>query len=412
MPNKPTMPNVPNAKRVINLLVFICFMDLFIQLPVMGPLALSLGASSFQIGLAVGMYSLTNMIGNMLAGFWIDRYGGKKVLLAGLVSTAGILLLYTMVRQPAALLAVRVLHGLAGGLLVPSAFTLVSRAAQAQAQGRSMALSGAAVGVAAILGPALAGIMKASAGLDGLFVVASALLFLGGALVVFGKLRDGRDRPDDQDAFSISAAQAFMATLRNEAAATAYYGAFALMFAMGALTYSLPLKAEALGLPTQAAGLMLSVFGVVAISLFILPSNRWFDRVSPLRLCAAGGGIVILSLLALSMIGQQAGMFAVMAVYGLGFALLFPSLNALLVGHVRPEHKGKAFGMFYAFFSLGVVAGSSGLSAFTGDYNLVLRLAAGFLLVSCSGVGIWVIRRRKRESREASPSTNSSFLVK
>ncbi|WP_178022550.1 MFS transporter [uncultured Paenibacillus sp.] len=397
---------MPNTKWLLNALVLICFMDLFIQLPVMGPLALSLGANSFQIGLTVGMYSLTNMVGNMLAGFWIDRHGGKRILLAGLVATAGILLLYTAVRQPAELLAVRVLHGLFGGLLVPSAFTLVSRVASARDQGRSMALSGAAVGVAAILGPALAGIMKASAGLDWLFITASVLLASGGGLVLLGKLHDNRVQSEGQGATSASSKQAFMATLRNESVATAYYGAFALMFAMGALTYSLPLKAEALGLPDQAAGLMLSVFGVVAISLFILPSNRWFDRVSPLRLCAAGGAVVILSLLALSMIGRQAGMFAVMAVYGLGFALLFPSLNALLVGRVSPEHKGKAFGMFYAFFSLGVVAGSSGLSAFTGDYDLALRLAAGFLIVSCSGVGVWGIRRRRRGKREMSPSAN------
>lgn len=397
---------MPKMKWLLNTLVLICFMDLFIQLPVMGPLALSLGAGSFQIGLAVGMYSLTNMVGNMLAGFWIDRYGGKRVLLTGLIVTAGILLLYTVVRQPAELLAVRVLHGLSGGLLVPSVFTLVSRVSSARGQGRSMAHSGAAVGVAAILGPALAGILKASAGLDWLFVVASALLVAGGVLVVFGKYGDRQTRHEDLNASSTNTKQAFIATLRNESAAMAYYGAFALMFAMGALTYSLPLKAEALGLPDQAAGLMLSVFGVVAISLFLLPSNRWFDRISPLRLCTAGGVIVIFSLTSLSMVGQQAGMFAVMAVYGLGFALLFPSLNALLVGHVDPEHKGKAFGMFYAFFSLGVVAGSSGLSVFTGDYDLALRLAAGFLLVSCSGVGIWAVRRKRREIRRINPSAN------
>lgn len=397
---------MPKTKWLLNALVLICFMDLFIQLPVMGPLALSLGANSFQIGLAVGTYSLTNMVGNMLAGFWIDRYGGKRVLLAGLVVTAGILLLYTAVQQPAELLAVRVLHGLSGGLLVPSAFTLVSRVASARDQGRSMALSGAAVGVAAIFGPALAGILKASEGLDWLFIVASALLVSGGALVLLGKLHDNRVQSGGTGASSASAKQAFIATLRNESVATAYYGAFALMFAMGALTYSLPLKAEALGLPDQAAGLMLSVFGVVAISLFVLPSNRWFDRGAPLRLCAAGGAIVILSLIALSMIGHQAGMFAVMAVYGLGFALLFPSLNALLVGHVSPDHKGKAFGMFYAFFSLGVVAGSSGLSAITGDYDLALRLAAGFLIVSCTGVGVWGSRRRRGGKVEMDPSAN------
>lgn len=396
---------MPKTKWVLNTLVLICFMDLFIQLPVMGPLALSLGAGPFQIGLAVGMYSLTNMIGNMLAGIWIDRFGGKRVLLVGLFATAGILLLYTLVSQPGELLTVRVLHGLSGGLLVPSAFTMVSRVASDRDQGRSMALSGAAVGVAAILGPAFAGIMKASAGLDWLFIAASALLLSGGGVVLLGRIREDVGRSREQDASSSRAKHVFIATLRNPSAAMAYYGAFALMFAMGALTYSLPLKAEALDLPDQAAGLMLSVFGVVAISLFVLPSNRWFDRVPPLRLCAAGGGIVIVSLFALSLTGLQMGMYVVMAVYGLGFALLFPSLNALLVSHVRPEHKGKAFGMFYAFFSLGVVAGSSGLSAFTGDYDLTLRIASGFLLASCGGVGLWGIRRARRESKAMNPST-------
>ncbi|MCK8489256.1 MFS transporter [Paenibacillus sp. MBLB2552] len=397
---------MPKTKWLLNTLVLICFMDLFIQLPVMGPLALSLGAGSFQIGLAVGMYSLTNMIGNMLAGIWIDRFGGKKILITGLLMTAGILLLYTVVRQPSELMAVRVLHGLSGGLLVPSVFTMVSRVTSARNQGRSMAQSGAAVGVAAILGPAFAGIMKASAGLDWLFVSASALLLLGGGLALFGKLRESGGASDDQDASSSHAKQVFIDTLRNPSAATAYYGAFALMFAMGALTYSLPLKAEALGLPDQAAGLMLSVFGVVAISLFVLPSNRWFDQASPLRLCAVGGGIVILSLFALSMTDLQVGMYGVMAVYGLGFALLFPSLNALLVSQVRPEHKGRAFGMFYAFFSLGVVAGSSGLSAFTGEYDFTLRIASGFLLVTCGGVGIWVTLKRRREQKAISPSAS------
>lgn len=395
MPNKPTMLKVPKTKWIINLLVFISFMDLFIQLPVMGPLALSLGASSFQIGLAVGMYSLTNMIGNMLAGFWIDRYGGKKVLLAGLVTTAGILLLYTTVRQPSALLTVRMLHGLAGGLLVPSAFTLVSYVSSDRDQGRSMAHSGAAVGIAAILGPAFAGMMKASVGVNRLFMATSVILLLGGVLVLMVRLHAGGTEARDKDASNDNVWNAFGASLRNESVATAYYGAFALMFAMGALTFSLPLKAEALGLPDQAAGMMLSVFGVVAISFFVLPSNRWFDTVSPLRLSAAGGATVLVSLCVLSMTDHQLGMFAIMGFYGLGFALLFPTLNSLLVNNVDPVHKGKAFGMFYAFFSIGVVGGSSGLSAFTGDYDLALRLAAGFLLVSCSILGVWGNRRRR-----------------
>ena len=47
-----------------------------------------------------------------------------------------------------------------------------------------------------------------------------------------------------------------------------------------------------------------------------------------------------------------------MMIYGIGFAILFPSINALLVENTTDDNRGKAFGLFYAFFSLGVVAGS------------------------------------------------------
>lgn len=387
-------------KWFLNGIVMICFMDLFIQLPVMGPFAQSLGAGSFQIGLAVGLYSLTNMLGNILAGMWIDRFGGRKILLGGLFLTAAVILLYPIVREPGQLLAVRALHGLTGGLLVPSAFTLVSRYASDRSQGQSMAHSGAAVGVAAILGPAAAGILKASIGLDKLFLATSALLALGGVLVVLAAPRDEGKKPA-QVASESAGFTAFIMSLRNRSVSRAYYGAFALMFAMGALTFSLPLKAEALGFPEQTAGMMLSVFGIVAICMFVLPSNRLFDRISPLRLSLMGGAAVLVSLFALSMVSNQVGMFAIMAVYGLGFALLFPSLNALLVSNVSSENKGKAFGMFYALFSLGVVAGSSGIGALTGHYDSVLRLAVGFILISCCALWVWQLLRRENQEETA-----------
>ncbi len=42
----------------------------------------------------------------------------------------------------------------------------------------------------------------------------------------------------------------------------------------------------------------------------------------------------------------------------LGSLSFFPSINALLVENTTDDKRGKAFGLFYAFFSLGVVAGS------------------------------------------------------
>ena len=81
----------------VYLIVFFSFFDLFSQLPVMSPFALSLGATPFLVGLAVGMYSFSNTIGNVISGFMTDRRGPFLILVLGLFASAISLFLYAFV---------------------------------------------------------------------------------------------------------------------------------------------------------------------------------------------------------------------------------------------------------------------------------------------------------------------------
>lgn len=367
------------------ILLILAFLDMFIQLPIISPYAQSLGASPFLIGLIVGMYSLTNMIGNVLAGRWVDKYGAKKVLFLGMAATAIILGLYLLVQTATQLAAVRFLHGLSGGLLVPSIFTLVSGLAKQDKQGKNMALSGAAVGIAAVIGPAIGGIMKAKLGEQAVFLLV-AVLMATGALLVWLFLQDPRAKkdpatPSQPTAEPTPAGTSFTALLRNPATVQSYLGAFALMFTMGVLTYLLPLKADALDLQPQAAGLLLSTFGLVAILIFLLPVNRLFDRIPARQTMLAGIGTILVALVGLSLFEKSALLYATMGVYGVGFALLFPSMNKHLVEHVAPEDRGKAFGILYAVFSVGVVVGSFTIGVAATSTRDGFQLAALFLAV-------------------------------
>ena len=55
---------IPAARLV----VFATFLDLFVQFPVVAPFARTLGAAPALVGLIVGVYSLTNLLGNLAAG--------------------------------------------------------------------------------------------------------------------------------------------------------------------------------------------------------------------------------------------------------------------------------------------------------------------------------------------------------
>ena len=80
-------------------IVIVAFLDTFVQLPIITPYARELGASFALTGAIVAVYSLTNMIGNVFGGHWIDRYGRKKMLYSGMFAVFLILLLYPLAQN-------------------------------------------------------------------------------------------------------------------------------------------------------------------------------------------------------------------------------------------------------------------------------------------------------------------------
>lgn len=342
--------------RVLLLLfVTVSFLDLFTQLPIISPMAISLGATPFLIGLAVAMYSFTNMFGNMFGGMGIDRFGAKWVLMTGMLVTSVNLLLYTTVVTSYQLVAVRFIHGCSSGLLAPSAFALMAQTAQEGKQGKTMAYTGAIVGVAAIVGPAFSGIVSSKFGFDWVFYSVSGLMFVS-AFLVWAFIPSPERKPKKgKDAMLKGELKSL---LRCRPLTNAYWGSFSLFFTLGVVTVLLPIRAAQLSTNSALGGMMMSTFGVVAILVFLLPTNRMYDHFDPQKILFSGMFTVAMSLAFLAISNTQIPIFISMGVFGLGFALMFPSMTTIIMQWVSEIHRGKAFGLFYACFSLGVVVGS------------------------------------------------------
>lgn len=85
-------------------------------------------------------------------------------------------------------------------------------------------------------------------------------------------------------------------------------------------------------------------------------------------------------------------LYIAMICYGVGFGFLFPSVNSLLIDSTTVEVRGKAYGYFYAFFSLGVVLGSSLLGW------LSLGIVSGFIFTGLVLIGFAVITLIPKEN--------------
>lgn len=371
--------------RMLYLIIMISFLDTFIQLPIITPYAMSLGASNILAGGIVAIYSLTNMIGNIIGGHWIDRFGRKRMLVYGMAAVMFILLLYPMAQTGEQLFVVRLLHGLAGGVLIPAAFAYVGDQTTKRTRGKAMALTGACIGAAAIFGPAIGGIMAAKSEIAYVFYLVAGLFFL--IVILALKFIKESFKASERGGVSLSH---FLPLLKNKLLLQASLAAFALMVSNGTLSFALPIKVAEMGATSSTTGLLLSTFGVVALIVFLTPLNKMYDVFSPIKLVVIGLSTIALVHILLNFTVSVSMGYGLMTIYGVGFALVFPSMNRIVSEASSKIDRGKAYGIFYAFFSLGAVVGSflSGLAIeITGlpfSSSATIMLLIGFYLLFTS----------------------------
>src|SRR5690625_3130378 len=185
----------------------------------------------------------------------------------------------------------------------------------------------------------------------------------------------------------------FVPLLKHTLILQASLAAFALMVSNGTLAIALPLKVDDLGMTSQTTGILLSIFGIVALIVFLTPLNRVYDRFLSLSLILTGLTFIGVSLVILSLLASFWSSILSMIIYGFGFALIFPSMNQMVAEASSKIDRGKAYGIFYAFFSLGVVAGSS-ISGFVSDLLGYPFLVSAAIMLSIAGF-LYVISRKQ-----------------
>ncbi|OBW59401.1 multidrug transporter [Solibacillus silvestris] len=353
---QPTLHTKPFPKQwLVYAIIFFSFFDLFVQLPIMSTYALSVGATTFVAGIVVGLYSFMNTFGNIFSGIFTDKIGPFHILVFGLFTSAISLLCYQLVDNATVLLIVRCIHGFSSGFITPAAFTLLANMRASNEQGSGSAVTGSFVGIAAIVGPASSGILASKISVPnvlGIVALFGIVLLIGLFLFLRKSPLPKRDKKQVTEKFNW-----------NSGILKAYGGAFFLMFSQGVLAYLLPIYVQDLGYDSRVSGTLLSVFGIVAVLIFILPTNKIFDYLNPQVTLFVGVLLLGLAQIGIGLATEMSWLYAILAIYGIGFAFLFPSINALLIDATTEQIRGKAYGYFYAFFSIGVVAGSSLLGA-------------------------------------------------
>jgi DHA1 family tetracycline resistance protein-like MFS transporter len=344
--------------------VFVGMTGFGVFLPIFPFLALELNATPTTATLAMGAYSLGQLITSPLWGRLSDRVGRKPVLVMGLV---GGVLSYAWIAHASSvweLGAARLFGGLMAGN-VGAAFAAAADLADDRTRARNMGFLGAAVGLGFIAGPALGGFLVGAepdrAGFAFACYVSAAMagLAAGAAWLLFRESLSAQGRTDSVERISRWALLLERPTLaRFSAIMFLSIGAQALM----ETTFGLWADARLSWGPREVAWI-LALMGAGAVLLqgggAGAAARLWGERLTLL---------IGLSLFAAGFCGLAAArepltLAVALAVLVCGLGLAMPALNSLIAAQGGGRDQGAVMGLSQSAAALGRVVGPLGAGA-------------------------------------------------
>jgi MFS family permease len=129
--------------------------------------------------------------------------------------------------------------------------------------------------------------------------------------------------------------------------------------------------------------MLMAIFALLFIITQPL-SGRLSDKVGRSPPISAGLSLGIISLVILPLLTSFPLLAIALALYGLAYGLLFPSIAALIAEHSEPEERGMATGIFHSLLTAGVAIGAPTMGWVGGAIGIKLgiMLSSGIMVIA------------------------------
>jgi MFS family permease len=339
-----------------------------IALPAIGR---DLDASAADLQWVVNGYTLTLAAFILLGGSLGDRFGRRRVFLAGVVCFAGASALCGLAPNVGTLVFARGVQGVGGALLTPGSLAILQASFAPDERGRAIGAWSGLAGVAGAIGPLVGGWLVEVASWRLVFLINLPLALA----VLLVTLRHVPESADPQAvrrldvagvvlalALGVAALVAFVVTERRSSApmlpldlfrarvfSAVNMVTFLVYGALGGVFFFLVIQLQVVaGFPPLEAGLAL----IPVTLLMLLLSARvgaLANRIGPRLPMATGPLVCAPALVGLSRIGAGASyvsdVLPWVTVLGLGLSLTVAPLTATALAAVEDRHAGLASGV-------------------------------------------------------------------
>lgn len=377
-------------------------LGLFLILPVFAFHARSLpgGDNATLVGLAMGMYGLTQAFGQIPFGIASDRYGRKRIIVIGLLLFIIGSLIAAVDQHIAWVIVGRAVQG--AGAVSAAVTALIADSTRDEHRTKAMAMVGASIGLTYAASLVIAPLLYAAVGMRGMFLLV-ACLSAAAIFVVLYVTPEAPARAPEQ--------ASFLDVLRNPELMRMNVGVFALHAIQMSMFVVLP------NVLVNAGGMVISehwkIYLPVVLTSFVLMLPPIFigekqGKMKQVFLSA----IALLLLVELGLrfaVSQPALSFNWLVGLLLAFFVAFNVLEASqpsLVSRLAPTgSRGAALGVYNTMQAIGLFAGGAGGGLLAQHFGGAAVFSAGCLLT----VGWLIIASSmknlpRRARREAVPT--------
>ena len=346
------------------------------------------GDDPAMIGLAMGLYGLTQALFQLPIGLASDRIGRKPVIVAGLLVFAAGSLIAAMADSLTGLMAGRAIQG--AGAVSAAVTALLADLTRDGVRTKAMAMVGGSIGLMFALALVLAPLLNAWIGLSGIFGLTCALALAGIAVVLWVVPPEPRQHADaPKGRFSELLGQSDLLRLN--------FGVFILHTVQMSMWVAVPAMLVQAGLAKEQHWHI--YLPAVLLSFLAMGLLFSMERKGKLRKALLGAiGLVLVVQIGLGMLAASGTIPTVWCMALLMF-LFFCGFNALeatqpsLVSRMAPAPlRGAALGAYNTLQSLGLFVGGAvggAVAKFAGVPGLFIMTA---VLVALWLVVTWPLR--------------------